>query len=233
MSLTTFVYDNITYQFFYNPRDPSGPGCVREIVQHNEYGLTSFKNIRAGHLIDIGANCGVATIILAKQNPESTIYSYEPHLETFELLQKNIELNGLTNVKAFNMAVSNKTTKSITLTTHPHWSGGNTTYADIDTFRRHFGDNSNIITRVVPAIDLDEIISSFHIDSIHLLKIDCEGAEYDILYDSEQFKTKIVKNMVGEFHNLKYNSVDNNNEKLLEYSRNYVDGIVKITMLTI
>lgn len=233
MSLTTFTYNDVVYQFFYNPRDASGPGCVREIVHNNEYVLTNFKDIKSGHFIDIGANCGVATIILAKQNPESTIYSYEPHLETFELLQKNIELNGLTNVKSFNMAVSNKTTKSITLTTHPHFSGGNTTYADMDTFTRHFGSNTNIITRTVPAISLDEIIESFNIDSVYLLKIDCEGAEYDILYDSGHFKSKIVKNMVGEFHNLKYNRVDNNNQKLLEYSRNYVDGILKITMLTI
>jgi FkbM family methyltransferase len=129
--------------------------------------------------------------------------------------------------------LSNKATKSITLTTHPHYSGGNTTYANLDVFTRHFSGNSNIITRSILATSLDDIIESFNINSIDLLKIDCEGAEYDILYDSNYFSSNIVKNMVGEFHNLRYNMADNNNQKLFDYSRSRVGGIIIITMLTI
>ena len=233
MPTTTFAYNGTTYTFFYNEKDPSGPGCIREIVQNNEYELHRFANIEGSYFIDIGANCGVATIILAKQNPKSWVYSFEPHLETFELLQKNVELNGLTNVKIFNMAVSNKGTESITLTTHPEYSGGNTTYADVDQFKSHFRNNSAIQVRTIPAISLDAIMERESIPSLHLLKIDCEGAEYDILYDSEHFKSGKVQNLVGEYHNLKYNACENNNQKLLAYTRANVAGFVKVTMLTI
>ena len=230
--LITFTYNNIVYNYVYNKQDPSGKGCITEIVNRDEYVLSKFSNIENGHFIDIGANSGVATIILAKQNPKSIVYSFEPHLETFKLLESNVKVNKLTNVKLFNMGVSNKTTKNLTLTTHPLWSGGNTTYADKAAFESYHG-SKNVVRTTVSTIGLDEIMNIHEIDKIHLLKIDCEGAEYDILYDSDYFKNNRIMNMVGEFHNLRYNSVDNNNEKLLDYSKKYVNGIIKITMLTL
>ena len=69
---------------------------------------------------------------------------------------------------------------------------------------------------------------------IELLKIDCEGAEFEILYNSDFFQKNIVKNMVGEFHNLCYNTtVKNTSQELINYCKLYVKGILKITELTI
>ena len=104
----------------------------------NCYILDNFVNNDNKCFIDIGANCGVATIILAKQNPLSTIYSFEPDKQLFKILQNNIKINNLTNVKAFNMAVTKDGVDSLTLCLHPAYSGGNTTYSNIDSFKSFY-----------------------------------------------------------------------------------------------
>ena len=81
---------------------------------------------------------------------------------------------------------------------------------------------------------MDKIIDDNFIDEIELLKIDCEGAEYDILYNSSNIKKNIVKNMVGEFHNLKYNIVGKETgESLVTYCKPFVENIFKVTILNI
>ena len=82
---SNLTFNNNTYNVCINEYDASGQGCINEIFINNEYVLHSFNNLKT-NIIDIGANCGLATIILAKQNPESVIYSFEPHYPTFKLL---------------------------------------------------------------------------------------------------------------------------------------------------
>ena len=75
---------------------------------------------------------------------------------------------------------------------------------------------------------------SNNIEKIKLLKIDCDGAEYEILYDSVFFKSGNVENMVGEFHNLPYNiTVKSNITELLDYCKPLVSGLFKITLLDV
>jgi FkbM family methyltransferase len=224
-------FNNREYRVCIDSDDPSGEGCINEIFYHNEYVLDQFVNLKS-HIIDIGANCGMATIILAKQNPESIIYSFEPHYPTFLLLKENVELNNLTNVKMLNMAVSDSSNKKLVLFNHPDFSGGNTTCSTREAFSSHFRRSVN--TTEIDCISLDDIINLNNIENVHLLKIDCEGAEYEILRNSQHFINKRIKNLVGEFHNLRYNvNAENNNQKLLEYCNQFVDGIKKVTMLTI
>jgi len=226
-----FDYNGINYKIC-KTNDPSTLGCISEIVNRDEYLLSKFKNEENQTFIDIGTNCGVATIILAKQNPNSIIYAFEPDPSIFKILEKNIYANNLTNVKLYNKAVAEKNTKTISLFCHPHYSGGNTTCSSVESSKSFFGKNLKSVE--VECISLDDIILNNNIDKIKLLKIDCEGAEYEILYGSEFLKNNIVENMVGEFHNLPYNNrVKSNSTDLLNYCRPYVDNILKITILTL
>ena len=227
-----FHYFGNDYLFEYNPNDPSEIWCIDEIVINNDYVLHNFVNNVDKHFIDIGANCGVATIILAKQNPLSTIYSFEPDPRVFHVLKLNTEANNLQNVILFNAAVSKKGISHLELCIHPQYSGGNTTYSD----EKHFHDffNSTVKTFQVDAKSLDQLIDQYNISEIELLKIDCEGGEYDILYDSVAFTQNKIKNMVGEFHNLRYNNkVNSTAEELIQYSKKYVSGIFAVRILTV
>lgn len=224
----SFSYNSQNYTILENTSDPSTIGCINEIVSRNEYRLEQFTNIENGTFIDVGANCGVATIILAKQNPNSVVYSFEPDPRVFKVLEENIKLNKLSNVILFNKAMCRKETKTIELCLHPSYSGGNTTCAD----KTVFGNNT-----IVDCVAFDEIIDKYKISKIDLLKIDCEGAEYEILYESVRFKERIVKAIVGEFHNLSYNikitNTNYNANKLIDYCKQYVDNLLPITILNI
>lgn len=228
--MISFDYYNHKFNVEYDPADKSGLGSILEIVTNNEYVLDSYVNNKDKVFFDIGANIGIATIIMAKLNPESTIYSFEPNRKVFSMLLKNIELNNLSNVKAFNLAVSNKINKQLTLSIYSIWSGASSTCADQQLFSSHWNDNQSY---QVDCISFDDVIINNNIDSIYLLKIDCEGAEFDIIYDSELFKKGVVKNIVGEFHDLKYNKSLNKSQELINYTKEHVSGLVKISIFII
>jgi len=60
-------------------------------------------------VVDIGANLGCYTLMAANLVGEKgKVFSFEPDPENFSLLLKNIEANGYQNVKAFDMAISDK-----------------------------------------------------------------------------------------------------------------------------
>ena len=252
-------YDNIPFKFVYNSIDSSGLSGIEEIITKNQYDLKKFKNLEGKIFMDIGANIGIATIIMAKLNKKSIIYAYEPFSEAFELLLENITINNITNVKAFNLAVSNKNNKELILNVFNNMSGANSTYSNKKKFNEYYNkelaihiiknmpdanstntDEKKInefyhdcTTERVKCISLDEILKNNKINEIYLLKIDCEGAEFDIIYDSILFKNKTIKNIVGEFHDLKYNTIAYKSHDLLEYVKQYIDGFINISILSV
>ena len=56
-------------------------------------------------LEDIGANVGAYTIYAAVSK-DIPVYAFEPAFHSYYLLNRNIALNGLTDVKAYNLALS-------------------------------------------------------------------------------------------------------------------------------
>ena len=60
-------------------------------------------------VIDVGANIGYCTLLLARSvGTEGTVFAFEPDPYNFALLEKNIAANGYTNVVAVQAAVSNE-----------------------------------------------------------------------------------------------------------------------------
>lgn len=223
--LINFNYNDQSYVLV-NDKDPSIKGGILEIVTRDEYSLSIFQGIK-GSIFDIGANNGIATLILAKQNPDSIIYAFEPCPNIFARFQKNLELNKIINVRAFNVALSSKDNDEIELFLHPWCSGANTTFTNKEIFK-------NVPTVKVKTRNLDSFIDENNIKEIELLKIDCEGAEFDILYNSTYFKEKKFKNLVGEFHDLKWNKKSNYSLKELdEFSRKCIDGFYQVQLLKI
>lgn len=230
MKQKNFSFNNNQYIFNYYAEDTSGLGCFTEIVERNDYKLHLFQNIENGFIFDIGANCGLNTLILAKQNPKSMILSFEPYKKVFDLLEKNVIDNNLQNVKIFNLAVSKDDVKELNLSVYDQMSGANSTYAKSSEFAKTYRIKEEIIK--INCKSLDSLVEEYKIDKINLLKIDCEGAEYDILYNSKTLQNKKIENLVGEFHNLKYNECENNPSDLIKYCEKYIDGIINVTVLS-
>ncbi|MFA5184161.1 MAG: FkbM family methyltransferase [Patescibacteria group bacterium] len=161
-----------------------------------EYPKVYFKNLINSVILDVGANIGAFSLysynILVSQNPK--IYSIEPSIENFGILQRNIIINNsANNIKAFNMALCGKDGKSFLNI------GG-----DYDAFyvfddRQHI-DNKN--TQEVEVIKLETFCNLNSISIIDLLKMDIEGGEYDVFYNSIDFIKNNIKYIFVEIHDI-------------------------------
>lgn len=137
-----------------------------------------------GTVIDIGAHKGLVSCYIAKKYPKVKVYSYEPVRENYDALLKHIELNNLSNVIPHNMAVTNDG-RDVEIFTDPYNnSGGSTLYGKGN-------------AQKVKSTTLLDIFSAYNIESLALLKIDCEGAEFEIL-DTPLLGN--IKRLRGEFH---------------------------------
>ena len=69
-----------------------------------------LRTVKPGDtIVDVGANAGYYTVIGSKLvGDKGKVYAFEPEPASFELLQKNVRLNGLTNVVLERKALSNR-----------------------------------------------------------------------------------------------------------------------------
>lgn len=58
-----------------------------------------------GTFIDVGANVGAISVLLAKRRPDIKIHAFEASPNVFKYLLKNKEQNGLLNLNVYNLAI--------------------------------------------------------------------------------------------------------------------------------
>lgn len=125
------------------------------------------RTIRRGDtVVDIGANIGYYTLILARLvGPEGRVYAFEPDPANFSILERNVALNGYGNVVLARKAVSSKE-GTIDLFLSDHNAGMHRSYESV------------LCTRSVEveAITLDRFLES-ETRGIDFIKIDIEGSE--------------------------------------------------------
>lgn len=144
-------------------------------------------------ILDLGANLGIISILLSKKFPFTKIYSFEASPINFQNFVKNIEDNNCTNITPFNLAVWSTTNATLEIPTSPTNSGGSSIYYKQEFFTQY-------PVSKVKTISLEDILSQNNIESCKLLKIDVEGAEYEIFHSFPEEKLKIIKNIGIEFH---------------------------------
>ncbi len=118
-------------------------------------------------VVDAGANIGAISLPLATKNDVS-VYAFEPGREIFKILDKNIKLNTLSNVKALNVALSDQLDElDFYESDRVHgWSGP----VKIDSFNHY----------TVCTTTLDRFAEEHNIEKINILKADIQGWEYHL-----------------------------------------------------
>jgi len=173
------------------------------LISREEAILTRFDPQPGDVVLDIGANLGRYTVIAAKKiQKEGKVISIEANPSIFELLTKNIQLNELTNVIPLNCAVfSEKTKIKFFVNDDLRNNQFGTINSDIDNFA-----NKGLEQHVyVDANTVDSILSenSIEIQEVKWMKIDVEGAEFDVIKGSKELISN-AKNLkiIVEIHNL-------------------------------
>lgn len=138
------------------------------IFCRKEYGTLKTGDI----VIDIGANIGVFSIYAAS-NGAKKVYAFEPNLNAYNTLCKNVKENSLEDIVfPFNLGVSDLDDKIIYL---PEESSPYNISAN--------SPNSGQMVEV-KTISLNTIVDKIVKERIDFCKMDCEGAEYEILYST-------------------------------------------------
>lgn len=161
---------------------------VREMYVRRDY-LQHIILPAAPVVIDIGGYIGDFTIYAAKYL-NARVYVFEPTAENYALLLENVAINGLQDrITAFNAAVSNA--GSITLNVQKQEEG------EIHVSAHRYGESEK---RVVPAYLPERILADNGLEHVDLLKIDCEGGEYEIFPLLTPAILARIGNVVFEYH---------------------------------
>ncbi len=141
-------------------------------------------------VFDIGAHHGIVAVNCARLG--ARVFAYEPHPVNFAVLQRNIALVGTPLIEAWNKAVFSKSGSVIfnfgkTLTTGALVDAGRD-------WKRTLNNYS------VEAVSLEDMVCSHGRIKIKLMKIDCEGSEYEFLMKAPQEVVRRVDYFYIEAH---------------------------------
>ncbi len=158
-----------------------------------------------GTVIDIGANAGYFTLFAASLYPQARLLAYEPIPVNYAQLARHRDLNPSRKIYCFAAAVAGHcgelqlsfdATDSFTTSA---------TMLSVDTTA------SNSFS--VACVTLEKVFEVNRIERCDWLKMDCEGAEYDILYSTPSDILKRVDQIAMEVHR---GEGDNQNIEALE-----------------
>lgn len=158
-------------------------------------------------VVDIGGGIGDFSIIAAHRRPANRVYTFEPFPGSFALLLKNLKRNRLSNVHAFQQAV---------------WSGKGSLALDTSTgepvqFISREIDENTAGRETVPCDSLEGIFAGLEIQRCDLMKIDAEGAEYTILFNTPDSVLSMIDCMIMEYHDA---ITQHNHTELVDFLRN-------------
>jgi FkbM family methyltransferase len=173
----------------------------------------SFMNVGNRDVVDVGAYVGDTAIYFALRGARRVI-AVEPHPEAFREMIENIRLNNLEDIvipvnaglasRHGEICVENVDVERTTVTYHEPGECGT----------------------LIPAITLADVIEEYAINHSAVLKMDCEGCEFDIILNDYEHIRKF-KDLVFEYH-LRASSEPLS--KLLEVlARDYLCRIVRMS----
>ena len=181
-SFVEFHYDKKRVKMMYDSpyQLANTSGMIYENFVHEQY---NKLDVSGKKVVDIGANVGDSAIYFALRKSKK-VYAFEPYPYSYNLAIKNIKANGMDGkVEVFNMGVGSEGTLIV--------DG-----------QSHFGDEMLKPSRngkKIRMIDLSSIIKLIGNEKA-VLKIDCEGSEYDILLNSSTGSLKRFDQVIVETH---------------------------------
>ncbi|MDQ3853015.1 MAG: FkbM family methyltransferase [Thermoproteota archaeon] len=160
-------------------------GDLFNIFYEKDYDFLPVKDMV---VIDIGANIADSSIYFAMSGAKKVI-ALEPFPKNFEIAQKNITLNGFTDkIELLNAGCcGGQSSKDMVL-------DASAKGASCQTMQSSLGSNIHFYS-------LGELVDKYDIiNSPAILKIDCEGCEYDIILSNDRTVLGKFSHIQIEYH---------------------------------
>jgi len=161
--------------------------AVQRFFEKTELALVTAYLKRGMTVIDIGANIGVYSILADKiVGPTGTVWAFEPSLESYSRLQKNLKLNGCGCVRPVRAALSAQAGGFLPLKNDAGFG---------DAYRylapAAVEDTGNPGSELVAVTTLNAFSREEKIRNASFLKIDVEGGEYAVFQGAIDFLSSI------------------------------------------
>jgi len=144
---------------------------------------------RQACIIDIGGHLGFFSLYASLLNPRVPIYAFEPHDGNYELLKTNLKENRVKNVTPRRLAVSDRAGEAELLISAE----------DLNHSLNKAIEPTGEIQKV-QTTTLERIMEKNRIERCDLLKMDCEGAEFEIIYGTPVDLFKKIDHIFLEYH---------------------------------
>jgi len=160
---------------------------ARNVLDQLEYTRDGYDIGETDMVIDIGGNVGAFATLAGSRAKRGRIVTFEPEAGNFALLESNVRRNGLVNVTCVHAAVAG-TSGTLRL-----YDGG-------DSGRHSTSIERGAAFQEVPAVTLSEAMDRYGIDRCDFLKVDCEGAEYEIFESLPDAHWQRIRRVAMEYH---------------------------------
>ena len=172
------------------------PNTLDKMVLWEQWGAKDYQTVTAKEgdvVIELGGHIGTSTLNYSHLvGATGMVYAIEALPANYAILKRNIERNGITNVKAYNLAiVGDPATTHITLNANPWNSGGHSIFEMSVDAEAKFD---------CPAMTLDAFVEREGIARIDILQMDIEGAEFDILLNCDRELLASIREILFEYH---------------------------------
>lgn len=215
------IIDGINFKFSDSVISKTVYFVSNELNAANEYDFKNLNFKKGDCVVDIGGNIGMVSIYLAKKYPFLKIYAFEPVRQNYENFKYNIKLNNIPDGTIFleNKAVT-KDGRIVNMTINVNNTGGSSISDVIST-----GGVTQELNTNIESTTLKDIFKVNKIKKLRMLKIDCEGSEYEILQNTPEHILKNIQALRGEFHENHQLTDEYDCDDLYTYISKYISDI--------
>lgn len=187
-------YSNYSFKIRESQDDPSYDHnldfkVINETWLENVYRIEEDQFSDEGVFVDIGANIGAVSIFVDSFNKNRgydnkiKVYAIEPEPNNLSLLNENIQNNPIENITVVNKAIWHEERK-VSISNR----GGNSNILNSGE------DGSDVLS-----ITMETLFSTYNIREVDVMKIDIEGAEFDLIINTPAETLAKINRLVLEF----------------------------------
>jgi len=136
--------------------------------------LSRLISMKSGSFLDVGANLGQTLITFKDTNNHGTYFGFEPNPLCVSYLSELVKANNFLNCFVIPVGLSN--TNQLAKLYYP-----DDVRSPGASISEHIRSSVNNHSSIVATFKLDEVVNHLNIEDIHIIKIDVEGLESEVL----------------------------------------------------